>query len=251
MTRSPTAQSFDLLTPAEIDELPASPDADALKKMLAWVRDFIAKPNPERDRENPDSPTAVCRFMPKSLTMGLTWFTVAKGPIAAPDDVIRVVDAYKAPLSALEPTSGSDAKYKTIIVVFPAVTQQMAPQFIDGTHARASGEYKADALMLGEFHADSQKRGSHNPAFFPLRSPVPAMAIRFMVALDHVFLTKGTGNPMEDLKDLQAYTDAFSSMEPPPSEKVQEMAKILLGQLEVMARRATEVPPDTEDGLLA
>ncbi|MFM9647802.1 DUF6875 domain-containing protein [Streptomyces galilaeus] len=248
MTRTPVPQDFGLLTPAEIEELPPSSEADALKKMLVWVRDYIAKPNMERDKENPNSPTAVCRFMPKSLVMGLTWFAVAKKVISAPGDVISVIDGYRNALRSLEPTSGGDARYKTIIVVFPTVTSEMAPEFIDGVHAKASGKYKAEAFMLGEFHADNQKSGSYNPAFFPLQSPVPAMAIRFMVALDHVFLVRETEDLVKDLENIKAYAGAFPSMEPPPSQKVQEMTRILLGQLEAMATRATEVPPDAEGG---
>ncbi|WP_405805617.1 hypothetical protein OG729_10055 [Streptomyces sp. NBC_00210] len=245
MHGSPSPQDFNLLTPAQIQALPQSPDSSALNAMLEWVQDFIAKPRRERDPSNPESRLAVCPFMPGSLKMGLTWFALAQGPVESPDDVIRVVESYKDPLKALPPTSGMNAKFKTIIIVFPMVTRDMAPHFIDGVHASVSGEYKSDALMLGEFHEENRKPGQYNSLFFPLQSPVPAMAIRLMVARDSIFLTADAGDPLKTLENLKAYAKAIPQMEPPPGD-VEEMMRILAEKMEDIEKRARRVPPDTE-----
>ncbi len=100
--------------------------------------------------------------------------------------------------------------------------------------------------MLGEFHSENQKHGSHNPQFYGLKSPVPAIAIRLMVALDHLFLAKSSGNLIEDLENLLAYTKSMSYMDPPPSEKVKEMLDSLWDDLKVLLKRAMEVPPDEQ-----
>ncbi|MFE9776158.1 DUF6875 domain-containing protein [Streptomyces sp. NPDC005931] len=248
MSGSPAPEDFGLLTPAEVDELPPNSDADALKSMLRWVKDFVAQPHPERDPENPNDRAAVCPFMPGSLAKGLTWFTLPNEPVRSPEDVMRIVDAYRDVLKELPPTRGRDARFKTIIIVFPMVDASAAPAFIDDVHERVAGEYRSDALMLGEFHSRNQKHGSHNPNFFGLQSPVPAMALRLMVALDYLFLTKRTGDPLKDLENLLAYTKAMARMDPPPSKKIQEMIDFFWDDLKLILKRAMEVPPDAQEG---
>ncbi|MFJ9847305.1 DUF6875 domain-containing protein [Kitasatospora sp. NPDC101155] len=186
--------------------------------MLGWVRDFITQPHPDLESGNPESKKVVCPFMPGSLELGLTWFALASDPIRSPVDVIDALAKYKDLIKSIPPTSGREARYKTIIVVFPMVSSEAASEFIDGVHGKVAGEYRADGLMLGEFHPGNGKCGAHNPAFFPLRSPVPAMAVRLMVARDHVFLAKDSGDPLKDLENAKAYGDAMNAMDPPPSQ---------------------------------
>ena len=43
-------------------------------------------------------------------------------------------------------------------------------------------------LMLGEFHMRNNQPGLRNDDFFPLRTPIPCLAVRHMVPTDLAFL---------------------------------------------------------------
>ena len=74
--------------------------------------------------------------------------------------------------------------------MFPGISDADAPAFIDAVQARLKPQFVADGLMLGQFHALNNEPGLHNQEFRPLRSPIPLLAIRFMVDSDLPFLTE-------------------------------------------------------------
>ena len=66
--------------------------------------------------------------------------------------------------------------------------------------------------MLGEFHNRTETPGLHNPQFRPLRSPIPLLAIRFMVESDLPFL-KNTDDISLRVRYLKAYLKQFDKGE--------------------------------------
>lgn len=88
----------------------------------------------------------------------------------------------------MEPRTGKDAGLRTIVILFPWVTEAAAPITVDALQVRLKSQFVREGLMIGQFHAASVEPGLHNPAFRPLRAPVPSLAIRVMVESDLPFL---------------------------------------------------------------
>ena len=82
--------------------------------------------------------------------------------------------------------------YKAIILIFPELPLEDAPEMIDDLQKRLKPKFVSEGLMLGEFHLNNNAPGLHNEEFYPLRTPFPSLAIRYMVPSDIVFL-----NPLE------------------------------------------------------
>jgi hypothetical protein len=59
--------------------------------------------------------------------------------------------------------------------------------------------------MIGEFHCLNLTPGLHNKDFFPLRSPVPLLALRAMVESDLLFLAQPGDAPARQAQYLNAY----------------------------------------------
>lgn len=198
---------FGLLTVEQVDGLSTNdPNGTALKATVRWVREFVAKSHPELKKGDPDWSWPVCPFMPRSLDRNLAWFTVPSGEISAPADVERAVGRFKDVIKMLDPTDGIDAYHKTVVVVFPTVPLRRASTYIDDVQAEIRGHYRADGLMIGEFHKDNTSGGRYNDDFRPLRSPYPMIAIRLMVRKDRYFLLDAPSISKEELiSNREAY----------------------------------------------
>ena len=85
----------------------------------------------------------------------------------------------------LPPTEESGALFKTILVLFPAVTDYSR---IDEAQKRLKEQSIPTGLMVGQFYPGCEEPGIRNADFRPLRSPFPAVAIRHMVNSDLPFL---------------------------------------------------------------
>src|SRR5206468_1894821 len=65
-----------------------------------------------------------------------------------------------------------------------------------------------DGLMLGQFHMKNEEPGLHNVNFRPLQSPIPLLAVRFMVMADLPFLTRQADPPVLRLRFIKGYLKA-------------------------------------------
>lgn len=178
----------------------------AAQSTLCYVREFLAKPNPNLGRKGP-----TCPFVPKSLQLDSIYLAVlpAESLSSSGNDVgsdisgcsdvldcilLQAIQTFKA----LEPRTGPKASYKAIILIFPDMEPSDIPAMIDGTQKRLKPNFVEEGLMLGEFHLRNNATGLHNPHFYPLRTPYPCLAIRHMVPSDIVFL-----NPTEFPADVR------------------------------------------------
>jgi hypothetical protein len=229
-----------LFTPDEIDE-GRSPDA-ALVTVLAWVREFLAKPHHDLGRKG-----SVCPFIPGALDHGTIWLAVPAADTEGETGMEEVIHRYRQAFLQLEPTAGDLVMFKTILLVFPAVTEEEAPYLIDKMQHRLKAAFVDDGLMIGQFHARNGEPGLHNPEFRPLRSPVPLLAIRWMVASDLPFLTRAV-DPLEmRLRFLRGYLGAANSLMPGPANaRMRELAAILAQTLTEVLAAAEDSAHDAE-----
>jgi hypothetical protein len=155
-----------------------------LENTLCYVREFLAKPNPSLGRKGP-----TCPFVPKSLKLdSLHLAVVPNHVIPCSDRMEGLLRSMLQRFLVLEPISGKLAPFKAIILIFPELPPHMAPRMIDGVQKSLKPLFVEHGLMLGEFHKYNNACGLHNKSFFPLRTPLPCLAIRHMVPSDIVFL---------------------------------------------------------------
>lgn len=163
-----------------------SSNLECITQIVDWAKDYLCNPHEELGRDGP-----VCPFVPYSLANCLFFMTIQRGRSITRQDVYDTIMKYRDWFLEIEPREGKSSRYKTILVLFPDIPVEDAPQIIDATQADLKPDFVAKGLMIGQFHqTPPQDAGLWNPNFRPLRSPVPLLAIRHMVPSDFPFLTK-------------------------------------------------------------
>ncbi|WP_414566177.1 MULTISPECIES: DUF6875 domain-containing protein [unclassified Anabaena] len=190
-----------LYTPHDIEKLQA--DIPYLVETWNWLRNFLAQSHPDLGRMG-----TVCPYMPKALNLNYIRLKVIRSPNIDIQEVSEIVLTYLNAFLELEPTEKDEAIYKTIVLIFPDITHEDAPRIIDVVQKQLKPLFVESGLMLGEFHNYNETPGLHNSDFRPLRSPIPMLAIRFMVESDLPFL-QNVEDPLYRIKYLQAYLKRF------------------------------------------
>lgn len=160
----------------------------AVQSIIRYVREFLAKPNPNLGRKGP-----VCPFVPTSLKFDCLYFAVmTREDVSDVDELetmmVTAIDTFKN----LEPKSGPKVTFKAIVFIFPDMEKADIPVMIDALQKKLKPVFVEEGLMLGEFHKGNNATGLRNKSFFPLRTAYPCLAIRHMVPSDIAFL-----NPVE------------------------------------------------------
>lgn len=205
MLTHPTLPVPPLVEPDDLaDPLPEPLRAAAapLRATLDWARQYLCRPHPELGRKGD-----VCPFTESALARHTFFMAVCGGRPDDPEDIAETVGAYRDWFLGLSPTSGPDAQFKTILVLFPDLTRTDLP-VVDAAQRMLKQAYVSRGLMIGEFHdGPPDKAGLWNAEFRPLRSPVPLLAIRHMVATDFPFLSL-------DDNHIAAYLQLFGDRVP-------------------------------------
>jgi len=116
------------------------------------------------------------------------------------DVMVRFKDWFTVLEQDREPTA---APLTAALVLFPDVSTRDAPEVIDTAQRELKPGFVSAGLMVGQFHpAPPNEPGLWNPDFRPLRSPLPLLAIRRMVANDVPFL-------LSEPEYASAYRDRF------------------------------------------
>jgi hypothetical protein len=187
-----------LYSPDEIQ--PSQPDFLLFKQVMTWVETFLGRPNPNLGR-----PGSVCPFVPRALQLDTIRLGIVRSHGLSAAQIEEMVKGYRDYFLTMEPSQGDLAVYKAILLVFPDVEAEEAPELIDGVQQKLKPFFVEEGLMLGEFHSYNQSPGLHNPDFRPLRSPVPMLAIRFMAESDLPFLSRANDAPAVRIRYLEAY----------------------------------------------
>jgi hypothetical protein len=162
----------------------AWPTAPVYLALGWWLRTFVAQPNPEVGR-----PGDVCPFVRPAIERRTLWIAGHEALVNRPEALVPVLEPYISGLQELPPHSAKDRIYKTILVVFPGLHNEAGFRHLDDAHRLLKPVVVPQGLMVGQFHPLSNEPGVIRREFRPTRSPVPFMAIRFMVAFDLPFLT--------------------------------------------------------------
>ncbi|WP_392534871.1 DUF6875 domain-containing protein [Nostoc sp. C117] len=192
-----------LYTPFEIEQLEENQDLPHLIAIMDWVKNFLGRPHPNLGR-----PGAVCPFVPRSVKSNSIRLTVIRTKDLYPEQVENLVRRYRDIFLEMEDKEEEVTINKAFLLIFPDIDIEEAPQLIDSIQQKLKLLFVESGLMIGEFHKRNESPGLHNPNFRPLRSPIPLLAIRFMVEADLPFL-QSPSNPHLRIKYLEAYLKRF------------------------------------------
>jgi hypothetical protein len=88
------------------------------------------------------------------------------------------------------PVERGSEQFRTVVLAFPGCGSEAGIAMLK----RVIKRHKYYALLrcytIGFMHADSDETGLWNPAFRPLRSPMPVMALRYIVEQDAPFIAR-------------------------------------------------------------
>jgi len=176
------------------------------QETMCYVREFLAKPHPDVGRRGP-----VCPFVPLSLKKNTLYLSVVRTPGGKVDraSMETMIKGFAESFNKLEPTTGKLRPYKAVILIFPDIAVEDAPDLIDGVQYACKGDFVSRGLMLGEFHLANNACGLRNPNFYPLRTPFPSLAIRHMVPTDFVFMKLDAYPLSTRVKFLESFLAVF------------------------------------------
>ena len=98
--------------------------------------------------------------------------------------------------------------------------------------------------MLGEFHNRTESPGLHNPNFRPLRSPIPLLAIRYMVEVDLPFLVMADDLGLR-IRYLKAYLQLFDKGGKDSINLTNARRALTLAQAQLQQENILTSTPDT------
>lgn len=199
----PTAATPQLYTFAQVKAL--MPPDHPLAITTAWIKSFLGRPHPDLGR-----PGFVCPFVPGAIAQDTIWLAhIAEGR-GDRQAIISIVDHYRQRFLDLDPKTGDSAMSKAMVLVFPNVPSDDAG-VIDEVQAHLKPKFVDDGMMIGEFHERNEGGGLRNPDFRPLRSPIPSLALRFMVETDLPFLHRPLYSPSVRAGFIRSYLRRFGS----------------------------------------
>lgn len=162
--------------------------ADATARALGdWVRAYLMQPHPRLGRSG-----HVCPFTAQAARLSL--LRIGISPLGGGDRpaVLRTMQEALRAFDAL-PCQRSARLFRTVIIGFPRCTDAAGVATLRAVQNALRHHSIVRAKMIGLFEPNSQAEGLINPQFRPLRSPVPALAIRMLVEQDAPFVAR---NPL-------------------------------------------------------
>jgi hypothetical protein len=165
----------------------------------AWMRRFLARPHRELGRSGP-----VCPFVPGAIVQDTIWLADCSLGRGERQAIIEIIGLFRDLFLNLEPKSGDAAGWKAMVIVFPNVPVEDA-DVIDSVQSELKARFVDAGLMIGEFHERNESPGLRNADFRPLRSPIPALAIRHMVETDLPFLHRTLYPPPVRAEFIRSY----------------------------------------------
>lgn len=175
-----------------------------------YVREFLPRANEFTNRPGP-----VCPFIPRSLKKKTAYFLVLEDDRFQREenltDLVRMCrDDF---LKRLLPNQGSkeDLVHKCLIIVIRS--SNISHQMVDKVQTKLKPEFVIDfGLMLGEFYQTSNSFAKRNEDFYPLRTKVPLLVIRYLVADDIDFLNQKHKYPVDiRLKMVKKYIELYDA----------------------------------------
>lgn len=157
---------------------------DALAILSDWLTDYAMNEHPELGRTG-----SVCPFVKQASRLETLRLGISK---AGPNDEASVYDDVRASFAALKeiPAPPGKRRLRTIAIGFPGCAGDDGIAMLERVYARHKYYTLLRSRMIAFFHAGAGVNGLWNPAFRPMKSPIPVIAVRYLVEQDAAFAAK-------------------------------------------------------------
>lgn len=165
----------------------AAVDAGAgtpLAILLDWVEGYLMNAHAELGRVG-----AVCPFTRQAARLDTARLAVCDAGPADEDVVFALIRRAFGELETIPCKPGME-HFRTVIIGFPACDGPDGVAMLQRVQKRHKFYSLRRNRMIGLMHAGSEAPGLWNPAFRPLRAPLPVLAIRHMVEHDAPFAAR-------------------------------------------------------------
>ncbi|MFN6567374.1 DUF6875 domain-containing protein [Dendronalium sp. ChiSLP03b] len=192
-----------LYTPIEIKQI--QQDLPYLIEIMEWVKSFLGRHHPDLGRTGP-----VCPYVNHALKTNSIRTAVIRANNLDLQQLEEIVRSYRKIFLKIDAENEELLINKAFLLIFPDIHKNETFELIDAVQRKLKPLFVESGLMIGEFHKHTQSSGLHNPNFRPLRSPIPLLAIRFMVESDLPFLQSQDDEPYLRIRYLEAYLKHFA-----------------------------------------
>lgn len=158
-------------------------DEKYIKVITSWVRNYLCQPHSKLGRAGP-----VCPFTAPAVKLGQIWAGVAPKTADTIDSVVQISLEGKEFFQNAPENESEPKYYKAIMILFPHLNTLQGHGIIESAQLLLKPVFVASGLMFGQFYQGCPEPGLLNPKFRPLFSPIPLLAIRYMVTSDIAFL---------------------------------------------------------------
>lgn len=157
---------------------------DALVSLSQWLRDYAMSDNADLGRSGTVCPFAKQASKLDTLLVGIN--------LAGPDDEDHVFTEIRTSFRDLEriPAPPGKENLRTIAVGFPNCTSPAGIAMLNRIYKRHKYYTLLRNRMVAFFHPDADVHGLWNESFRPMRSPMPMLAVRYVVEQDAAFAAK-------------------------------------------------------------
>lgn len=161
----------------------AASTAQSFGQIHTWVLEYLCRPNALLGRPGP-----VCPFAGPAYQNGTIWLATAVAEVNNEAQVISVMnEALDFFLSKSTDDPIVDANH-AVLVAFPGLDDHNGFAIVETCQKLLKPRFVGMGLMVGQFYQTCSEPGLRNPDFQPLKSPIPLLAIRYMVKSDIAFL---------------------------------------------------------------
>ena len=211
---------------------------DVFRECCDWIANYLAKPHPNLGRAGSVCPFAAPAITKDSLRIAVVRLTETGDKRS---QIVNSITHYREAFLSLGASEETNILH-AMLILFPDVQSDEAAELIDGTKEELKATFVEQGLMLGEFHARNSSPGLHNPAFKPLRSSTPMLAIRRMVASDYVFLNRSEYDAATRLRYVETYLKVSGIADPSTRKVLEQTVAALKAELAVTRTGATTNP---------
>jgi len=215
-----------LYSAAEVPALEPNACSDALRDIVQWCENFLARPSNLLGRTG-----NVCPFVPEAMTRGTLKFACIQDSgrgREVPRKVEKIIARLRDRFLAEEEAQGKINIFNSWVMIFLNIAEEEYADAIDTPQKRLKPSFVNQGLMLGEFYSTCLSPGIRNSSFRPLRSPLPLLAIRHMVESDIDFLSPSCDPVPVQIESLRAYLQFLgSSLSLGSRQKAREALRVL------------------------
>jgi hypothetical protein len=162
------------------------PDAagGALSVLSDWMTDYAMNDHADLGRAG-----TVCPFVKQAARLQTLRVGIS---LAGPMDEASVFADIRSRFDDLKqiPAPRGKERLRTIAIGFPECAGESGIAMLERVYGRHKYYTLFRSRMIAFFHGDSETHGLWNPAFRPMRAPMPVIGLRYMIEQDAVFAAK-------------------------------------------------------------